>query len=155
VSNTGEQLTLFAQERPASRSQSPENEAEWMMTVASWPSDSLNFLSRYAHGGLYGRTSPVSCRLTADGILEPFSRGWGNAGMGSLTEFSTLDISESHSDAVESSLSDILQATGDVPQRYYLSAKACAGILRRAKKRGKALPEPLAAALEAVAGVQT
>jgi hypothetical protein len=37
------------------------------------------------------------------------------------------------------SLSDILE-TGDVPQRYYLSAKACAGILRRAAKRGKNCP---------------
>jgi hypothetical protein len=37
--------------------------------------------------------------------------------------------------------------TGGVPQRYFLSAKACAGILRRAAKRGKKVPEILAAAL--------
>jgi hypothetical protein len=48
------------------------------------------------------------------------------------------------------SLSDILE-TGDVPQRYYLTAKACRGILRRAEKRGKSLPPSLAAALLAVA----
>ena len=48
------------------------------------------------------------------------------------------------------SLSDILE-TGDVPQRYYLSAKASAGILRRAEKRGKALPLVLRRALEEVA----
>ena len=47
-------------------------------------------------------------------------------------------------------LSDTLE-TGAVPQRYYLSAKACAGILRRAEKRGKKLPEQLQAALEEVA----
>jgi hypothetical protein len=45
-------------------------------------------------------------------------------------------------------LSDILE-TGDVPQRYFLSATACKGILRRAAKRGKELPEPLMRALEA------
>lgn len=39
-----------------------------------------------------------------------------------------------------------------MPQRYYLSPKACAGILRRAEKRGKALPAALAAALRSVAG---
>jgi hypothetical protein len=50
-----------------------------------------------------------------------------------------------------SSLSEILEA-GDVPQRYYLSAKACRGILRRAEKRGKELPRALMLALEAVAG---
>jgi hypothetical protein len=41
--------------------------------------------------------------------------------------------------------------TGDVPQRFYLSAKACQGILRRAEKRGKKLPATLQAALEATA----
>jgi hypothetical protein len=41
--------------------------------------------------------------------------------------------------------------TGDLPQRFFLSAKACAGILRRAEKRGKKLPEQLQAALLAVA----
>ncbi|WP_204340906.1 hypothetical protein, partial [Rhizobium ruizarguesonis] len=55
-----------------------------------------------------------------------------------------------HSDGAVSSLSDILE-TGDVPQRFYLSPKACAGILRRAEKRGKVLPPQLAVALQAVA----
>jgi site-specific DNA-cytosine methylase len=36
--------------------------------------------------------------------------------------------------------------------KYYLSAKACSGILRRAAKRGKELPAQLARALRAVAG---
>jgi hypothetical protein len=47
-------------------------------------------------------------------------------------------------------LSDILE-TGEVPERYYLSATACRGILRRAEKRGKELPEALRSALLAVA----
>jgi hypothetical protein len=42
--------------------------------------------------------------------------------------------------------------TGAVPQRFYLSPKACAGILRRAEKRGKELPAALDRALRAVAG---
>src|SRR6185312_1409509 len=101
-------------------------------------------------------TSPASCRLTADGTLEPSLGCWQNSGMGSPTEFLTLSTSEwtalpaqfPNDDGV-CSLSDILE-TGDVPQRYFLSAKACAGILRRAEKRGKALPEPLRQALVAV-----
>lgn len=40
---------------------------------------------------------------------------------------------------------------GGVPQRYCLSPKACAGILRRARKRGKSLPEPLGEVLRRVA----
>lgn len=70
--------------------------------------------------------------------------------MGSPTEFWTLSTSEFHSGADASSLSDVLE-TGEVPQRYFLSATACRGILRRAEKRGKALPPPLLRALEAVA----
>jgi hypothetical protein len=70
--------------------------------------------------------------------------------MGSPTEFLTLNTSEFHSGAVASSLSDIL-VIGDVPQRYFLSATACKGILRRAVKRGKSLPPPLMSALDAVA----
>jgi hypothetical protein len=47
-------------------------------------------------------------------------------------------------------LSDTLE-TGDLPQRFSLSATACQGILRRADKRGKKLPTRLQQALEAVA----
>ena len=36
---------------------------------------------------------------------------------------------------------------GGVPQRYSLSKTACEGILRRARNRGKSLPEPLETAL--------
>jgi hypothetical protein len=70
--------------------------------------------------------------------------------MGSPTEFWTLNTSEYPSAAAASSLSDVLE-TGELPQRYYLSGRACRGILRRAEKRGKMLPPPLAHALMAVA----
>jgi hypothetical protein len=69
--------------------------------------------------------------------------------MGSRTEFLTLNTSEWHSAAAVCSLSDTLE-TGDLPQRFFLSATACQGILRRAEKRGKQLPEQLQRALESV-----
>ena len=71
--------------------------------------------------------------------------------MGSPTEYLTLNISEYPSDGVASSLSGILE-TGELLRRYYLTPRACRGILRRAAKRGKTLPPPLAHALMAVAG---
>lgn len=46
------------------------------------------------------------------------------------------------------SLSDILETNGNIPQEYYLSRKACLGILRRAASRGKDLPPLLKEALE-------
>jgi hypothetical protein len=106
----------------------------------------LRLADRARPDGWCGRTSPASCHLTEDGTLEPSSEGWRNSGMGGPTECLTLSSSEFHSAAVACSLSDILE-TGDVPQRYYLSATACRGILRRAAKRGKQLPVALASAL--------
>ena len=50
----------------------------------------------------------------------------------------TPNTGESPKDAVESSLSAILQESA--PEKYFLSARACEGILRRAEKRGKKLP---------------
>ena len=63
-----------------------------------------------------------------------------------LTELSTLNTGESPSVAVESTLSAILEANAQ--EKYYLSAKACEGILRRSSKRGKELPKMLQIALE-------
>ena len=47
----------------------------------------------------------------------------------------------------ESSLSQVLES-GKATYRYSLTPKACAGILRRAKERGKCLPEMLETVLE-------
>ena len=69
----------------------------------------------------------------------------------SLGEYSTRSFGECPSAAVESRLSQILE---DSPHpKYYLSPKACLGILRRAKVRGKLLPKRLEAALLAQAGL--
>ena len=46
----------------------------------------------------------------------------------------------------EMTLSAVLEESA--PQRFSLSAKACAGILRRADRRGKKLPPTLVNALE-------
>ena len=64
---------------------------------------------------------------------------------------STLNTGVSPKDAKESSLSQILQA--DPPLKYYLSPKACLGILRRAFERGKELPKKLERALKIQAGL--
>jgi hypothetical protein len=63
----------------------------------------------------------------------------------------TLNMPVWHSDAVACLLSDTLETTGDHLQRYCLSSRACAGILRRAEKRGKKLPELLDQALRQTA----
>ena len=52
---------------------------------------------------------------------------------------------------IHSSLSDILEEAPD--SKYYLSATACRGILRRAEERGKELPPQLEAALRVQSGL--
>ena len=62
-----------------------------------------------------------------------------------LGEYWTLNFGVCPKEEIESSLSQILEAT--VPEKYYLSPKACGGIIARAEKRGKELPVILKQAL--------
>ncbi len=144
------QLTFLLEEPPVSHSASRDCGEEWPTSAETWPLSFFVWLNDYAPAGFFGKTSPVCCRRTEDGTLVPSSEGWQNSGMGSLTEFSTLSISDWPSDGSVCSLSDVLE-TGDVPQRYYLSPRACAGILRRAERRGKELPHHLEQALRQTA----
>ena len=115
----------------------------------------------------YGRTSPVHSAATRELIFDPCSKRSQRPGFqclkmgnGQTPEWlnvtsvkshgasSTLNIGERPNAAVESFLSRILQPMTDVPEKYYLSAKACLGILWRAKERGKELPKELRIALE-------
>ena len=142
------QSTFLWEEPLANPSASQDCEKDWQTRVATSCLPTAQLLNAIAPSGWYGRTSPVSCRLTEDGTLEPSSECWQNSGMGSPTGFLTLNTSEWHKDANVCLLSHTLE-TSDLPQRYYLSARACAGILRRAEKRGKELPPILRSALEA------
>jgi len=63
----------------------------------------------------------------------------------------TLNTGESPSEENASTLSQILDL--NAPEKYYLSPRACAGILRRAEKRGKELPSMLRDALMEVIGL--
>ena len=57
-----------------------------------------------------------------------------------------LSTGESPRDASVSTLSPILMGTA--PERYYLTPRACQGILRRCRQCGKILPDVLREALE-------
>ena len=151
------QSTFLLEEPPVSRSALRGFERDFLTLAETSCSPTGQWLAGIVPAGWFGRMSPASCRLTKDGILAPSSGCWQNSGMGSPTECLTLNTSE-HADTGEPflsggavcSLSDILE-TGDEPRRFFLTAKACQGILRRAENRGKELPEALNAALKAVA----
>lgn len=99
----------------------------------------------------WSRTSRVYSVLMPDGTSQPSSGYWPTSGfMISPGEFSIPNSSEwPNVGGACSSLRDVLEA--DVAPKYFLSQRAAAGILRRAAKRGKALPGHLEAALRAAA----
>ena len=99
--------------------------------LASFPARAVSFSQQGEGGGTL-----VVC-------LDPKEQSRGGC--------STPNFSEWPNDAAVCSLWQVLE-TGSVPKKYFLSVKACAGILRRAERRGKALPTMLLRALEQVAG---
>lgn len=151
---TLEQLTFLSGDPRAKTSASRDFELDWTASAVNSPLNFFAYLTEHGPAGWSGRTSPVSLARTVDGRLEPSSGRWKNSGMGGPTGSWTLSTSEFHSAADVCSLSDVLEMS-DVPQRYYLSAQACRGILRRAAKRGKSLPRSLHDALLAAASEQT
>lgn len=136
------------------------------------PVDIITFGSplEFIQDTLFGKTFPEPLAVTEEKILEPSLKNLleskkrtplcltfrKQAGLtqtvtvatdGALrTEFLMHNTGEYPSVAVESTLSQILE--DNVPEKYYLSQKACEGILRRAERMGKKLPDVLKTALE-------
>ena len=123
---------------------------------------------------LCGKTSPAPSVQTKEKTSEPSSKpsapsvtiplmyldlrmGYGNL-LGAYWETTTVlpgkytmpSTGPCRKDGKESTLSQILQL--DAPEKYSLSPTACAGIIRRAEKRGKELPTMLKEALLEVIG---
>jgi hypothetical protein len=137
---------------PAKTSASPDDEPDSPANAAdssmSSP-ESLTLFSPLADGSSL-RTYPDYFPAKADEISPSYSRRWPTSGFTtSPGECWTADTSESpNAGAVSTSLRDVLEEA--VPARYFLSPRAAAGILRRAEKRGRELPQHLADALRLV-----
>lgn len=86
--------------------------------------------------------------VVEDGLQVDLLRAFGGVWDGDVWMPNT---GESPKEEIASSLSQILM--GAVPKKYYLSAKACTGILRRSHHRGKILPKILESVLLRQAGV--
>ena len=142
-----DQLTFWSEAPPVKVSPSLALEKEWTTTVVTSPSSFAELLTRSSPVGSFGKMCQGFYPPATDETLVPSSGRWLKSGMISLGESLTLNTLEYHNAADECFLSDIL-VEEEVPQRYYLSARASQGILRRAEKRGKALPTMLEAALQ-------
>ena len=123
------QLSLFGKMFPERSVQTAEKtSAPCWKSLPAWKNRTLQFLD--LRGGADG-AKPEQ--------LPEMDGPW-------LGDSSTLNIGECPREENVSTLSQILQI--GVPEKYYLSPKACLGILRRASARGKELPELLRKALE-------
>jgi hypothetical protein len=146
----GETQTSGQGDSPAKTSQSLESGKDSPMeNDQSLPSPSLTLWNDSALGGSCLKTSLGSSRPITDETSPDFSVKWTNSGMAYRGELWMRATSESPKGAVEYSLSRVLEVTA--PQRFYLSAKAAAGILSRAGRRGRILPAPLMSALTSLA----
>ena len=158
-----EMWTSSSAEPHANPTALPASGSASMTPADSLCSPFLDWLIASNPGISYGRTFQASSRLvTREDLISPNSSlDWGTSGMGSPTGCLTLKASESvgctHIDAAGqrcrnadaeslSSLAEILEV-GEIAQRFYLSPKAAAGILRRSQRRGKTLPPMLEKAL--------
>lgn len=120
---------------------SPEHSAATMEKTSTQSSKSSRKLPTQTCMFLDLRAKGRPTNLLGD-TLDPL---WEMDGL-SRGERSMPNTGEFPSVVVESTLSEILEA--NAPEKYYLSAKACEGILRRAERRGKELPPMLKTALE-------
>jgi hypothetical protein len=132
------------------------NEKDLLVNDQSSLLSSSDLQKLSSHDGSYLRMFQASSLPTRDLISNDSCEKWPLVGTAWGTAAWTPGISEYRSGVGESSLSpvelklvSILEPLVD--SRYNLSAKAAAGILRRASRRGRTLPEPLGAALKRVA----
>ena len=87
---------------------------------------------------------PICLCLKTDGHNQDLSTmTWEDGAL--LGEYTMRSFGQSPKIVKDCALSQIL--TERVPEKYYLSEKACQGIINRSERRGKPLPEVLKEAL--------
>ena len=164
------QMTFyFAEEHHVNPSQSQDSEKDSVMNGETSHSHSLNLQTSSTRTGSSGKTyreSLVQKTTHLDAFWQDFaervnptfhsksgqSRVWcldpKELLPGGFRMLNTMEWPNADGGSLLS-LSQVL-ITGNVPKHYFLSEKACSGILRRAEKRQKKLPEMLEKALKEV-----
>ena len=138
---------LLQEDFPVKICQSLAKELVWLAHEAGYSGRLQELWKKRKQSTPSSKMYLVSYPLTTEQTLLSYSGRWQTSGIVSPGACLMLSTSEYPKDAsVSSSLADVLQA--EAQEKYYLSSRACEGILRRANKRGKTLPAPLQKALE-------
>ena len=132
IKQAGEQMSLFDQDTWFGKTSSEQSRQMGGKTSGASSKRRRGSSSR----------PPLFLDLSESGLRAGAS--WETDGQ-SLGEYTTRSFGECPSEENVSLLSQILEE--EAPQKYYLSEKACRGILNRAEKRGKGLPQILKDAL--------
>lgn len=150
-SNNGQleqdQLTFWSEAPLANHLASPDFDKALQMLAETSQSRFLQWLKSISPIGWFGKMCPAYCPIEQM-RSETLSQAYPNSGITAPGGCWMLNISECHKDAAACSLSQVLE--NNAPEKYFLSQKACAGILRRAARRKKKLPKELQIALEVV-----
>jgi len=153
---TGENTETLASSADGFRAKTfpwPATVRESLERAAACSSSWCEWWLKQSLATLFGRMFPdysaATEAMTSAQSLPPLPKS-GISEPGGCWTHSSSEWPSGGDESLVCSLREILD--GDVPERFYLSAKAAAGILRRAGKRGRALPTALIAALEATVG---
>jgi hypothetical protein len=141
-----EQLMLCVVDSPAKTSASPENDVALMASAVVSGLSSNELSTLLSQRGWSSKMFRAYSLATVEPTLPSSFNGWLSAGMAWGGECLTVKASDLPSDGSVCLLSEVLEHQVDA--RYYLSPKACAGILRRAERRGKVLTDRLRIALQ-------
>ena len=147
-------LTSSVAASPVRTSASPGDDGDSPGNDPASSSPSPSSLSLFDPSGYSSRTYQGSSPRTAVGTSGSCLERWPTSGTAWHGGFSTAVSSECPSaggvcSSSPTTLADVLEP--NAPARYSLSARAAAGILRRAEKRGRELPGALLTALRSVA----
>src|SRR6185369_5641426 len=153
MSESSQQSMLFAEVSPARICLWPASARAWLESGQGYGSSFYELLNQISRDGLSLRMCPAFLAPTKDEILPQSFEGWSTSGIASRGGCLMLNTTEWHSAAAVCSLSEVLET--EVAPKYFLSPKACHGILRRAEKRGRELPAQLRQVLERVAAHET
>jgi len=143
---TGDPQHYGQEDSPAKTSVLQVSEPDSLESGASSPSPSLTLWPDISQPGFSWKMYRDSSPPTQVETLGLSSVKWANSGTGGPTGYWMHAISESPNVVVESTLSEVLEPTA--PLRFYLTARAAEGILRRANRRGRSLPTALRMVLE-------
>lgn len=140
---------------PARTSASPDAAPASPVNAPDCGGSSTESLSLFDPEPYSWRTWKGCCRPTEAVTSDPSWTRWSNSGMawpgGCSTRSTSACPSGDAACSCSPSLADVLEP--NAPPRYSLSPRAAAGIMRRAEARGRALPEALEAALQALSEV--